>query len=184
MQQVEAYSCDVQPCSGGHPEWHYQMDIFEALKMRKWDIFIAFPPCTYLSGAGLHWERKDPTRKAKREEAAKFFLALYNAPIAKVAIENPVGWMNTNWKKPTQTIQPYYFGDPQLKRTCLWLRGLKRLNGDLDVALNPKSFIPKPISIDSTTGHKRYFTDAVNRKAIDRSKTFPGIAKAMATQWS
>jgi site-specific DNA-cytosine methylase len=180
----EAYSCDIQECSGGHPEWHYKKDVFEVINnYGPWDMMIAFPPCTYISSAGLHWCLKDKERMQKRDEGLSFFIALYNQKqIKKIAIENPVGYANTNFKPHTQIIEPYYFGDPHKKRTCLWLKNLPRLNGRLEVALNPRRFKPEPIAVDST-GKKRYFTDAKNRKSIDRSKTFPGIARAMAEQW-
>lgn len=178
----EAYSCDLQPCSGGHPEWHLQIDVFEAIKFKEWDMMVAFPPCTYISSAGLHWCKKDKTRIAKRDAGLSFLIELYNQPIKKIAIENPVGFANTNWRAPSQIIEPYYFGDPHRKKTCLWLKGLPRLNGNLEVAINRRKFEPLPLSIDST-GKKRYFCDAKNRKSIDRSKTFPGIARAMAEQW-
>lgn len=179
----EAYSCDLQPCSGGHPEWHLQMDVFEAIeKYGPWDMMIAFPDCRYVSGAGLHWCTKDKTRSAKRDNALAFFIRLWNCGIPKIALENPVGHLNTNFRAATQIIEPYYFGDAHLKRTCLWLRGLSRLFGEMEVAMNRKKMRPQPLSIDST-GKKRYFTDSKNRKSIDRSKTFPGIARAMADQW-
>lgn len=179
----EAYSNDIQECSGGYPEWHLQMDVFEALRLKQWDMLIGFPPCTYISSAGLHWCKKDKTRSAKRDTGAAFFMALWNQPIAKIALENPVGYMNTNWRAPSQIIQPFYFGDAHLKTTCLWLKGLPKLNGNHEVALNRHKFRPQPLSVDST-GKKRYFGDAFNRSSKSRSKTFPGIAKAMAAAWS
>lgn len=145
-------------------------------------MLIGFPPCTYISSAGLHWCKKDPTRSAKRDAGAAFFKALWEQPIHKICLENPVGFMNTNFRKPSQIIQPYYFGDGHLKTTCLWLKNLPRLNGNLDVAMNPRAHRPQPLSIDST-GKKRYFVDAFNRSSLDRSKTFPGIAAAMAATW-
>lgn len=180
-----AYSNDIQECSGGHPEWHLLMDCFEAINLNGggyWDLIIAFPPCTYVSGAGLHWCKKDHARSSKRDAALEFFKKIYNSNCKKIALENPVGYLNTNFKKATQIIHPYYFGDPHLKRTCLWLKGLPRLNGNIEVALDIKKFKPEPLSIDST-GKKRYFTDSKNRSSISRSKTFQGIANAMAEQW-
>lgn len=177
----EAYSNDLLECSGGHPEWHLNMDVFEAIeKHGPWDMMIGFPECRYVSGAGLHWCNKDRARAAKRDAALAFFVRLFNTHIPKIALENPVGHLNTHFRPATQIIHPYYFGDPHLKRTCLWLKNLPRLNGLVEVAIN--NVPPAPLSTDST-GKKRYFTDSKNRKAIDRSKTFPGIARAMAEQW-
>ncbi len=170
----EAYSNDIQDCSGGHLEWHLKMDCFEAFKFLNPDMIIGFPP--------LHWCKKDKSRSAKRDAGLKFLIDLYNLPCKKIAIENPVGYANTHFKKATQIIEPYYFGDPHRKRTCLWLKGLRRLNGLISVGINPRAHEPLPLSIDST-GKKRYFVDAFNRSSLDRSKTFPGIAKAMAEQW-
>lgn len=183
----EAYSCDIQDCSGGHPKWHIKGDVLEVIN-NGWDLMIAFPPCTYLTVAGMRWLKTDKTRYNKLLEARDFFLKLWAAPIEKIGIENPVGWMNTNWRKPTQIIEPYYFGDNEKKRTCLWLKGLSRLNGLIEVAMNPKKYKPKPYqTIINKKGRtiNVYFAnrleDIGNSKA--RSKTFPGIAKAMAEQW-
>ena len=131
----EAYSCDLLPCSGGHPEWHRQQDCFEVLSEQKWDMLIAFPPCTYLSVSGAQWyyDPKDkskphpkyPNRSQDRKDAKKFFKELLNADVPRIAIENPVGVMNSEIK-PSQIIQPYQFGDEATKTTCLWLKGLQR----------------------------------------------------------
>lgn len=179
----EAFSCDIQDCSGGHPEWHIKGDVLDAIRGGQWDLGIFFPPCTFLSGAGLHWLKKIPERQAQLNEAKKFFLKIWNSSIDKIAIENPVGHMNTNWRKPSQIIEPYYFGDDAKKRTCLWLKNLPRLNGLVEVAKNKQSFMPKPTYIDKN-GKNRYFTDSLGwDQKVERSKTFPGIAKAMAEQW-
>ena len=128
----EAYSCDIQPCSGGHPEWHLQVDALELLKL-KWDMIIAHPPCTYLTVTGNRWfnvERygeKAIQRIKDREAAAEFFMAFANADCPRIAIENPVGAMSTIWRKPEQIVHPYMFGDPERKATCLWLKGLNPL---------------------------------------------------------
>ena len=127
----EAYSCDIQDCSGGHPEWHIQGDVLEQLK-KEWDMVIAFPPCTYLTVTGNKWmkpEFKDrfPTRQKDRQDAIKFFIEIANSKCGKIAIENPVGIMSTEYRKPDQIIQPYYFGDEAKKTTCLWLQGLHPL---------------------------------------------------------
>ena len=127
----EAYSCDILPTSGGHPEWHIQGDVLPLLK-QKWDMIIAFPPCTYLTVSGNRWfadryGKKALERKQKRKEAAEFFMAFALADCPKIAIENPVGYMSNAYRKPDQIIQPYYFGDEARKTTCLWLKGLPLL---------------------------------------------------------
>jgi len=122
----EAYSCDIQECSGGHPEWHLQMDVFEAIKLKQWDMMIAFPPCTYLSKAGARWWKKEG-REMLSLEAFEFVLKLWNCRINKIAIENPRGKLNNYWRHPDQIIQPYWFGDPFSKATCLWLKNLPPL---------------------------------------------------------
>jgi hypothetical protein len=188
----EAYSNDIQDCSGGRPEWHLQMDALEALKFKNWDLLIGHPPCTYLAAPGMHYLKTRPGRREKLEEAYQFVLALWNSNIPKIALENPVGWLNTNWKKATQIIEPFYFGDDERKKTCLWLKGLPRLNGRLEVAENPKKFYPKPIGFTKVKkdGYRRgiFFCGKMQQKswtkaAYLKSKTFPGIAKAMAEQW-
>ena len=184
----EAYSCDIQECSGGHPEWHLQQDVLQIIN-EKWDMIIAFPPCTYLTKAGnsmYSTKRCTPDeiekRKQKRDEAADFFLSIANAQCNKIAIENPIGYMNSHYKKPSQIIQPYYFGDDEEKATCLWLKGLPPLT---PTKLLPR---PKPKRI-SKSGKRITFAESVpgtggqiNRAKI-RSKTFPGVAAAMAEQW-
>lgn len=128
----EAYSCDIQECSGGHPEWHFKQDVLPLLK-EQWDLIIAHPPCTYLTVTGNRWfnvERYGDAaikRAADREEAARFFMEFTKTNCKHVAIENPIGVMSTRYRKPDQTIQPYWFGDPQRKGTCLWLIGLPPL---------------------------------------------------------
>lgn len=184
----EAYSNDIKECSGGHPEWHLQMDSMQALDYMNWDMLIGFPPCTYLSSAGLFWLKKKPERRQQLEDGKEFFLSLWNSGIPKIAIENPAGWMNTHWRKPNQIIQPFYFGDNDRKQTCLWLRGLPRLNGRLEVAMNKKLFEPKPYqTLTNKKGRKInvYFANRMEHigDSESRSKTFPGIAKAMAEQW-
>lgn len=194
----EAFSNDLQECSGGHPEWHLQMDSFEAIKLMDWDLMIGHPPCTYLTNAGIgyfnvqRWGQKAIERSIKREEALRFFIQMYNAPIKKICLENPVGYVNSQFRKPNQTIQPHYFGDPHVKRTCLWLRGLPRLNGHIESALSKDYKKPQPLAIqyrkpskyyEGGEEKKRYFTDFGTRDAKERSKTFPGIAQAMADQW-
>lgn len=189
----EAYSCDIEPCSGGHPEWHLQQDVIPLLK-EKWDMIIAFPPCTYLTSAGTrHYslkcntEEKVKARIEQREKAIEFFLLFANADCSKIAIENPVGYMNTHWRKADQIVHPYYFGDNAQKRTCLWLKGLPKLI--------PTKMLPKPNPMYICEGNKckgkkigwcegmRNIKGGQKERAKARSKTFLGIARAMAEQW-
>lgn len=173
----EAYSCDIQECSGGHPDWHIQCDVVHLLD-NNWDMIIAFPPCTYLTFAG-NGHLKQPGRIEKRLAAAEFFMKFVNAPCKHIAIENPVGYMNSFYRKPDQIIHPYMFGDPYMKRTCLWLKNLP--------LLEPTYYLPKPDPVYiQSNGKKRYWVETVSssdRQKI-RSKTFPGIAAAMAFQWT
>lgn len=182
----EAFSNDIVECSGGHPEWHLHMDALDAVEWRRWDLMIAHPPCTYFSRAGIQFIHKQPYRMEKLIKSFEFVRKLWNAEIPLIAIENPVGWLNTNWRKPDQIIHPWYFGDNEMKETCLWLRGgLQRLNGLHEVAMNPSKYHPKPESSrmgsDGKMKNKYFVTRMTNAK--DRSKTFPGIARAMAEQW-
>jgi len=175
----EAYSCDIQPCSGGHPEWHLQQDVTELLQ-QDWDMIIAFPPCTDLAVSGAAWfeqKRKDGRQKASID----FFMLFANAKCEKIAIENPVGIMSTIWRKPDQKIQPWQFGHEAQKTTCLWLKGLP--------TLQPTNIVGKGEFITHKSGKTKpkWFADAFKlppdeRRKV-RSKTFEGIAKAMAEQW-
>ena len=126
----EAYSCDIIDCSGGHPEWHIKGDALELLKL-KWDLIIAHPPCTYLTNAGARWLHTGGTLNQKRYalgiEAREFFMAFYNADCPKIAVENPVPASVFNLPEYSQVIQPYEFGHPYSKKTCLWLKGLEPL---------------------------------------------------------
>lgn len=154
----------------------------------KWDMIIAFPPCTYLTVTGNSWfniekyGEKAIQRYKEREEAIKFFMAFANADCPRIAIENPVGVMSSKWRKPNQIINPYEFGDPFEKRTCLWLKGLPELKPTNIVE------IPARKKYDSGRSMPVWYADAwklpKNERAKLRSKTFPGIANAMATQWS
>ena len=177
----EAYSCDVQDCSGGFPEWHIKGDVIPLLS-DPWDMIIAFPPCTYLSFAGNR-HLNQPGRLEMREAARDFFMRFVNCSCPRVAIENPVGYMNSCYRKPDQIIQPYFFGDPYRKRTCLWLKNLPLLEPDYMIEA------PDPFYIQSgglNPGKRRYWVECVSssdRQKI-RSKTFPGVAAAMAFQWS
>lgn len=194
----EAYSADIQDCSGGHPEWHIKGDALRLINGKcnfttcdgkrhriagKWDLLIAHPPCTYLTNCGNSWFNvkkygdKAIKRKADRIEAANFFMKCVNADCDKIAIENPVGWMNKVYRKPDQIIQPYQFGDPYAKKTCFWTKGLPNLT--------PTDIVPME-KVNKTKGKGNWFDcpkDGIPR-AKWRSKTFPGVAEAMATQWS
>jgi hypothetical protein len=146
---------------------------------------IFHPPCTYFSRAGLHYLRTRPERKGQLMESFELVKRLWAAPIEKICIENPVGWLNTNWMRATQIIHPWYYGDGEMKETCFWLKNLSRLNGIAAIALAPQSYKPVP---DRTTVRQNgkiknhYFMSRVHN-AKDRAKTFPGVAEAMAAQW-
>ncbi len=176
QQGCDAWSCDLLPSET--PGNHIQGDVLKILN-DGWDLMVAHPPCIFLSYAGMgHWNK--PGRAEKREEAMRFFMKLINAPIQKIAVENPKGYPEKVYRKPDQIIQPYFFGDREMKRTGLWLKNLPPLmfTGVLEK--------PKPMSI-SPDGHPRYFTDGQpgnKNRQRNRSRTFPGIAKAMAEQWS
>lgn len=197
-----AYSCDLLDCSGNHPEWHIKKDVTLLLNGNcifntvdgleheisgKWDMIIAFPPCTYLTVTGNRWYNyekygdKAIQRMLDRNDAIKFFMTIANADCDKIAIENPVGIMSTQWRKPDQIIQPYQYGDAYEKRTCLWLKGLPMLSPTKIVE------IPDRIQYKSGKTMAKWYVEAGNlskeQRALVRSKTFPGIAKAMATQW-
>lgn len=177
----EAYSCDILPCSGGHPEWHYEWLLEDIIgEGSEWDMIIAFPPCTHLSVSGAKWfeqKRKD----GRQQYAISFFkmIAVRNCP--KICIENPVGVMSTEYRKPDQIINPFQFGDPFEKKTCLWLKGLPKLE--------PTNIVSVPERKTFTSGKSMpvWYADAYNlpkeERAKIRSKTFPGIAAAMAVQW-
>lgn len=174
----EAYSNDIQDCSGGHPEWHLKMDVFEAVALKEWDLMIAHPPCDHLSKAGAaHW--KKPHKQLLQQESLEFVRRLMDSGIPKICLENPVGKINTAIRKPDQKIHPYQFGDPYTKETCFWLKNLEPL-----VPTN----IVEPIANWVKPGNirKRKFADVPEGAKGDkklRSKTFEGIAKAMAEQW-
>lgn len=185
----EAFSCDIQPCSGGHPEWHYQQDVFEVINMG-WDMMIAFPPCTHLAVSGAAWfdkKRKD----GRQQQGIDFFMKIVNAPIERIAIENPVGIMSKIYMPPTQIIQPYMFGDEASKKTCLWLKNLPPLYHNSEPNLFDKNvtWVEKGEIIEFESGCKmpKWYSDAwklsKDERSKIRSKTFPGIAKAMSEQW-
>ena len=186
---AEAYSCDIQNCSGGHPEWHLQDDIFNVIN-DNWDLFICFPPCTHLAVSGAKWFEKK-RQDGRQQEAIEFFLKIAAVPIKHKAIENPIGIMSTLYKKPSQIIQPYFFGDEAQKTTCLWLENLPLLYHNNKPNLFDKivTHTNKGEFIKHKSGKikPKWFADAFILPPLERqkvrSKTFPGIAKAMAVQW-
>lgn len=163
----EAYSCDIEPCSGGHPEWHLQQDVRPLLK-NKWDMIIAFPPCTHLAVSGARYfeqKRKD----GRQKQGIDFFMEFVDCDCERVAIENPIGIMSTYYRKPDQIIQPWQFGHGETKATCLWLKNLPVL---------------KPTNIVDGREPRVWKLPPGKDRAKLRSKTYPGIAKAMADQWT
>jgi len=182
----EAYSCDILDCSGGHPEWHLKKDLYKVLN-NKWDMIIAFPPCTYLTVTGNAWfniekyGEKAIKRHKDREDAIKFFMDIANANCDKICIENPIGIMSTKWRKPDQIFQPYHFGDAFEKKTCLWLKGLPKLK-HTNVVKPPERTKFKSGKTMATWFLKAWSLSPQERSIV-RSKTFPGVAKAMANQW-
>nr|DAP11655.1 MAG TPA: DNA (cytosine-5)-methyltransferase 3A [Caudoviricetes sp.] len=202
-----AFSCDIIDCSGGHPEWHIKQDVLPLLNGRcefttcdgklhtisgKWDLIIAHPPCTYLSNVATRSFSLKCTPPAKvikrwedRAKAAVFFMQIILADCEKIAVENPVGFMNTAYRKPSQIIHPYMFADSIYdkeqyinKATCLWLKGLPPLE---------TNNLPKPNNAAffgvMSSGKVRTWEDTYSRKSEIRSKTFLGIAAAMSEQW-
>lgn len=166
-QGHKAYSCDLLPCSGGHPEWHLQGDVLCFLTGGDWDLVIAFPPCTHLAVSGArHFEQK--RADGRQQEAIEFFM-MFTKLECKWAIENPIGIMSTHYRKPDQIIQPWQFGHGETKATCLWLNGLPKL---------------EPTNIVEGREQRIWKMAPIPDRAKERSKTFAGIAQAMANQWS
>lgn len=193
----EAYSCDVQEPSGGHPEWHVLGDALEILSgggvttmdgalhdVGKWDLLIAHPPCTYLTNASAVRMRVRgevvQERYNKAMEARKFFLAFYNADIPRIAVENPTPMKLVNLPPYTQAIQPYQFGHPYSKRTCLWLKGLPELQ-PTEIIDHHEPYVNG--GCKDKYGNYRRFQGRNERDPKTRSKTFEGFAEAMAEQW-
>ena len=205
-----AFSCDIEPCSGGHPEWHIMQDVIPLLNGRcsfktmdgiehsidgKWDLIIAHPPCTYLTVAANKlyniekYGKKAVKRLEDREKAIEFFMAFVNADCERRAIENPIGVISTRYRKPDQIIQPYQFGHPVRKSTCLWLYNLPKLKPtnivDFEcIHSNGKSggYSGPSWIVKDENGKILSYKDP--RVAKARSKTYDGVAKAMASQWS
>jgi hypothetical protein len=200
----EAFSCDILPCSGGHPEWHIQGDVFGVID-QNWDLMIAHPPCTFLSSSGASWyyhpddkhlpssERRPhpryPNRESERQSAIEFVIKLYESNIPRIAIENPIGSLSTAWRKPDQIIQPWMFGDSANKSTCLWLKNLPLITptdvvdkGEFFEWVDGKSGKLKRQPMWYYKALSQAKTPAERRTL--RSKTFQGMAKAIANQWS
>lgn len=164
---LEAFSCDIEPCSGGHPEWHLQCDAALIIK-QDWDLIIAFPPCTHLAASGARYFEKKRI-DGRQQEGIDFFLKFANAECPRICVENPIGIMSTHFRKPDQIIQPWQFGHGETKATCLWLKNLPKLN---------------PTNIVEGREPRVWRMAPSKHRARLRSKTYPGIAKAMAEQWS
>lgn len=198
----EAYSCDIQEPSGGHPEWHILCDALKVLDGGNfvtmdgkshfvvcWDLLIAHPPCTYLCNAGVAYfapkwgEERINERRKKQTEAIEFFMRFINANCPKIAVENPVGCMSTVYKKPTQIIQPYQFGDHAQKKTCLWLKDLPPLR-PTNVVDRGEMYGNCSVGAhaDGRDENGKWMRRGAELSRL-RSRTFPGIAKAMAEQW-
>jgi hypothetical protein len=180
----QAYSCDVLPTSGQNPEWHIQGDVLDYLN-DGWDMIIGFPPCTYMTNAGAVWMypkkgQVDPIRLEKAMQAKEFFMSIYNAKATYIAMENPLPMKIVGLPDKSQVIQPYEFGDPYSKKTCLWLKNLP--------CLEPTNVLTEYQPFINGGGGRLHKPNYQNKKfaggAVNRSKTFPGIAKAMADQWS
>ncbi len=184
----EAYSCDLQAESGGHPEWHIKGDALKEAYSGKYDLMIAHPPCTYLAVSGARWMyNKDGSRNEERWnnqlDALEFVQKLMDAPIDKIAVENPVSVISSQIRKPDQIIQPYHFGDEATKTTCLWLKGLPLLTHTNVVGKGEK------VTYKSGKSHPKWYADALSKAKTKaerqklRSKTFTGIANAIVDQW-
>lgn len=197
----EAYSCDVEECSGGHPEWHIQQDVLPLLNgnckfttmngvehsiVGKWDMILAFPPCTYLTNAGAVRMRVDGIIQKDRYDnamkAKEFFMCFYNADCDKICIENPTPMKIVELPQYTQAIQPWMFGEKYTKRTCLWLKGLPELKPS--VTEKPDGVTPYVNGgYKDANGNYRRFQGRNERDSKTRAKTFPKIARAMSKQW-
>jgi hypothetical protein len=178
----DAWSCDLQPTET--PGKHYQGNALDLLS-GKWDLLIAHPPCQYLSNAGNRW-RNVPGRKRAAESAMLLFMRFALSSIKHVCVENPIGIPHNKFRRPDQIIHPYYFGDSFMKRTCLWLKNLPKLEHNPQPTFWSKqthTVKPAPIYYRKSDGKAIHFTEA-NHGGVDRSRTFPGIARAMADQWT
>lgn len=170
----EAYSCDMLPESGGHPEWHIQGNVLPILK-QDWDMLIAFPPCTHLAVSGAAWFHR---KKKEQEEALGFVRTLMEQEhIPHIAIENPIGVISTRIRKPDQIIHPWQFGHPEQKSTCLWLKGIPKL-------METNNVKEEMMRLPKNKRERLHYLPPSKDRALIRSKTFQGIADAMAAQWS
>lgn len=187
-----AISCDIVEAAD-HSPYHHQGDVREILSTHQWDLLIAHPPCTYLTVSGNRWFKPEyaeryPNRPQQRKDAIDFFMELYNAPIPHIAVENPIGIMSKEFRKPDQIIQPWQFGDPFQKSTCLWLRDLPLLR-HTDV-VDKGEFIEWTDKNGKKKRQPKWYAEAFQKTSdpVERQKirntTFPGIAKAIAEQWS
>jgi hypothetical protein len=203
----EAYSCDIIECSGGHPEWHIMQDVLPLLNGRcsfktmdgkehtiegKWDLLIAFPPCTFLTNTGNRWfdvlryGRAAQLRWNERCKAIVFFLRFIFADCDKIIVENPIGCMSTLYRKPDQVVHPYYFAESEddenceRKSTCLWLQGVERIR--YEIKFKPRVFSYKNGTGTDSPWHMKTMSLPAEERAKERSKTFPGFAKALAEQ--
>ena len=204
----------ILPCSGGHPEWHFNYDVFQVIEENggtlqngnvindglDWELMIAHPPCTFLAVSGARWyyhpddsgmptsERRPhprfPNRAKDREDAVEFFIKLCEAPIEKIAVENPIGIISTRYRKPNQTVHPWMFGDEASKSTCLWLKNLPLLEATNIVGKGER------VVLKSGKSLPKWYSDALTKakspaeRRTLRSKTFKGMAEAMALQWT
>jgi site-specific DNA-cytosine methylase len=174
----DAWSCDLLPCEADE-RWHVQGDALALAYDGSWDLMVAHPPCTYLSRAGARWW-KDPARQVLADEAAAFVFTLRDAPIERIAIENPIGQLNRRWRYPDQTIQPHEFGHPFSKATCLWLKNLPPLFATAMLS-DHEPFLPSNVGKGRREGQR--WSPGVAKNWKDAARTFPGIAAAMADQW-
>jgi hypothetical protein len=174
-----AVSCDLLPCESERRGNHFVGDVLEIID-QGWDMMIAFPPCTYLCSSGLHWNKRRPDRQLETEKALDFVRKLMNAPIEKIAIENPVGCISTRIRPYDQAIHPYQFGHDASKKTCLWLKNLLPLRPTEMV--EPRMIDGKPRWANQTDSGQNKLPPSANRWAL-RSETYEGIATAMASQW-
>lgn len=191
-----AFSCDLQESSGGHPEWHIHGDVFDAINSRKWHAGIFFPDCTYLTCTANKWYKDQPERKSgtlvgqdrrdARERAIEFSLKIYNCDIPILAMENPIGVLSSRFRKPNQIIQPFQFGHAERKSTCLWTRELPLLNHTnvvepVSYLANGKKYSPTHYNSKRSLNRLDCLPAGPERSKL-RSKTYPGIAKAIADQ--
>lgn len=176
---IEAYSCDIADCSGGHPEWHLKQNVIPLLE-KDWDLIIAFPPCTHLAASGARWF-DEKIKDGRQQAGINFFLEFTKCKCQRIAIENPVGIMSSIYRKPDQIINPYEYGENFAKKTCLWLKNLPKLI--------PTNIVDKGEDVIFMSGRSmsKWYSDSfkvpLKERARYRSKTVKGIAKAMAEQW-